>query len=81
MIVFPDMIAEAAKKAGMKVPPDVDNFDAEEYPHFQVYCNVQLGVPITWGNHWTNAEIIAKIPENKIKATSLNDLYKLGFSP
>lgn len=85
MMAFPSMIAAAARQAGMKVPDDKqieeDSWRPTEFPHFAVFCNVQLGVPVTWGNHWENAKIIAKIPDDKIKTTTPKDLEKLGFSP
>ena len=38
MIIFPGMIASAAEKAGMKVPPEPDgDWDAKEYPHFNIF--------------------------------------------
>lgn len=82
MMAFPSMIAEAAAKAGMKVPVDPDEeFSSNEFPHFTVYCAMQLGVPVTWGNHWGNAEIIAAIPEDKIRTMSAGDIFELGFRP
>lgn len=81
MMAFPSMLVDAATKAGMKIPPDPDNFKPEEFPHFHVYCNVQLGRAITWGNHWNNAEIITKVPEEKLKTITEADLEKLGFDP
>lgn len=87
MIVFPSMIAEAAERAGMKVPPNVDNVNfepdscKEEYPHFFAYCCLQLCRPIIWGNHWQNAEIIAKVPEDKLKTMTEQDFRNLGFDP
>lgn len=74
MLAFPSMIIEAAREARMKVP-DIggaeDEFDAEEFPHFAVFCNVQLCRPMQWGEHWENVKIIAKIPNDKIKNTTL----------
>jgi hypothetical protein len=44
----------------MKVPPDADKFDPNEYPHFQVYLNCQLGAAMPFPTaHWSNAEIVA----------------------
>lgn len=82
MIAFPGMIAKAAEQAGMTVPVDPDEeFNADEFPHFHVYCNVQLGVPVTWGNHWENAKIIAAIPVENIKKVTYTELVEKGFSP
>ena len=80
MLVFPGMIAEAAKKAGMKVPKDPDGkWKPKDYPHFHVYCNVQLCRPISWGEHWENAEIVAAIPENELEAMTLEQLIARGL--
>lgn len=83
MIVYPGMIVEAGRKAGMKVPenPDVDgSWKAEDYPHFNVFCNVQLARPLSyWGEHWENAKIIAAIPETEIKTITLESLLSRGL--
>ena len=83
MMAFPSMIAETARQAGMKVPPNEgeDDFSPDEFPHFHVYCNVQLGVALTWGNHWENAKIIASIPEDKLRSITVQDLEVMGFDP
>jgi hypothetical protein len=78
MIVFPRMLLGAAEKAGMKTPPDADNFNAQEFPHFAVYCAMQLCRPIRWGEHWENAVVIAAIPDDKIMLVTHDDLAQLG---
>ncbi len=80
MMVFPGMIAEAAEKANMKVPPDPNGeWDEKEYPHFNVFCNVQLCRRIRWGEHWENAKIVAAIPDDKIDTVTLADLIAAGL--
>lgn len=80
MMTFPGMIAEAAQRAGMKTPPDPDDkWNPDEFPHFQIFCNIQLARPITWGEHWHNAKVIAAIPENKLKTITLDDLIAKGL--
>ena len=80
MIAFPDMLISAAEKAGIKVPPNTDLYDAHEYPHFSVFCNAQLGKPMPYmGCHWDNAYVIAKIPIDKIKLLNMQELIYLGF--
>jgi hypothetical protein len=79
MIVFPGMLVEAAKKAGMKVPEDPDNFQPEEYPHFDIFCTVQLCRRIRWGEHWDNAKVVAAIPDDKLKSVTLQDLLDAGL--
>lgn len=81
MLAFPGMLVNAAKKAGMKVPPDPDDFDPMKYPHFQVFCNAQLCRPmVSLGEHWNNAELIAAIPKKDIMKVSLADLLEMGLS-
>ena len=79
-MVFPGMLVDAAAKAGMKVPKNPDGkFSRKKYPHFSVFCAVQLCRPIVWGEHWGNAEIIAGIPDDEITKISLQQLLAKGI--
>lgn len=81
MLAFPMMLIPAAKEAGMPIPEDADNFDSNEFPHFQVFCTIQLGRPmVSMDEHWVNAEVIAAIPLDEIKTVTLNDLIARGLS-
>jgi len=81
MIAFPDLLIEPAKAAGMKIPDDVDSFDSNDYPHFQVFCNIQLGQSMPyWTVHWDNAKAIAAIPEDKIRYQTVKDLVEAGVN-
>jgi hypothetical protein len=81
MIAFPSMLIPAAEKAGMKVPENPDNFKATKFPHFAVFCNLQLGRAMTsWEEHWYNAETIAKIPEEKVKKMTVQDFREAGIA-
>lgn len=81
MLAFPDMLLAPAQEAGIKVPPDVDDFVKEDFPHFAVYLNAQLGSPLPYPTaHWDNAKIIAGIPEDKIKTVTFKELERLGVS-
>lgn len=77
MIVFPGMLLGPAEKAGIKTPADADNYDANEYTHFAVFCNLQLARPMSC--HWTNAKIIATIPEDKIKTITVEEILEMGW--
>ena len=89
MMAFPCMLTDAARVAGMKVPDFAGNCgdirDVEgvkdQYPHFYVYCVLQLCRPITWGKHWNNASIVASIPEDSLRTMCEDDFVKLGFDP
>lgn len=80
MIATPYGLISPAEKAGIKVPNDVDNYDPEEYKHFHLFLCAQLGAPMpTSTSHWENAKVIAKIPEDKIKTITAEELEDLGF--
>jgi hypothetical protein len=79
MMAFPSMLINAAEKAAMKVPPDADDFLAKDYPHFAVFCALQLNRPVHHGEHWENAKIIAAVHEDKIMTNTLEDFLALGL--
>jgi hypothetical protein len=81
MIAFAGMLVEPAKKAGITVPSDPDNFDPDEYPHWNVYLNVQIGAGLpTPDSHWHNAEVVAAVPAKQIKKVTLEGLIRRGLS-
>ena len=81
MIAFPEMLIAPAEKAGMAVPPDSENFDREEYPHFAVFCAVQLGASMpTPVAHWDNTKVIAAVPEDKIRIITFKQLIANGLA-
>lgn len=86
MIAFASMLIRPAEEAGMKCPTyqalkdKNDEFNPEKFPHFAVFCNVQLGQAMpSWTAHWENAKIIAAIPEDKIRTITLPELLALGL--
>lgn len=78
-MAYPSMLADAAEKAGMKVPPDPDDFVGKEYPRFAVFCTLQLNRRLNWGEHWDNAKVIAAVPDDKIMTSTLEDFLALGL--
>jgi len=80
MLAFPSMLVVHAKTAGIKCPPDPDNFKKAKYPHFFVFCQVQLcrpmGSPLEASQ---NAEVVAKVPASKILKVTLDDLIERGL--
>ena len=81
MLAFPEMIAPAAKEAGMKVPENLEDFDPKKYPHWQVFCKVQLGAPMPNASaHWDNAKIVTKVSEDKIMQVSYEELVGMGLT-
>lgn len=81
MLAFPGMIAGAAKEAGIKIPESPDeNFDPNEFPHFFVFCKMQLERRMTGPNeHWENAKVIAAVSEEEIKTITPSQLIERGF--
>ena len=81
MIAFPHMLAEAAKKAGMPVPENPDNFDQDEFLHFHVFVVAQIGKSTRYhGEHWNNAKVIASLSDEEVKEIGIEGLIKKGFS-
>lgn len=80
MIAFPMMLMAPAQEAGIKVPPDADDFDRNEYPHFAVFLTMQLGASMPSPTaHWENAKVVAGISEDKIRSITPQDLFDAGF--
>lgn len=83
MIAFPAMLISAAERAGMKTPTfeKADDFDNDEFPHFAVFCALQLGRPmVDMNEHWDNARIVAAVPEEDIRTTTLQYYLDRGLS-
>lgn len=80
MIAFPSLLLEPAKQAGMAIPTvDNETFDANEFPHFAVFCAWQCGRSMpTPSAHWDNAKVIAGIPPARIRIVTGFDLQSLG---
>lgn len=80
MIAVPSLLAGPAQAAGIEVPPDTDNFDAEQFLRFHVFCNAQLGRRMpNWSCHWENAKVVAAVPEKQLKTITFAQLEELGF--
>jgi len=80
MIAFAGMLMKAAEEAGMKVPPNPDEYDQEKFPHFHVFCGVQLGRSMTsWTEHWDNAKVVAEVPEKEIRTITVQGLLDKGL--
>lgn len=86
MLCFEMMLAQAAADAGMKVPPEekmdakgVCAWDREEYPHFFIFCLLQLNRGMSSPDqHWNNAKAIAKIDGEALKTMTMADFAKAG---
>ena len=81
MKAFPGMIALAAKEAGIKLPSDLENFEASEYPYWVVFSKMQLGQPMPHpGVDWENAKVVAAVPIEEITKITPEQLIVRGFS-
>jgi hypothetical protein len=81
MIAFASMLLSPAEKAGMKIPDDADEFDPNEFPHFDVYLKCQLGASMPSPSaHWENAKLIASYSDDKIKTLTYAELLEDGFA-
>lgn len=80
MIAFTEMLVPAAQEAGMAVPPDPDDYDRDQFPHFFVFESVQIGASMPdFQAHWDNAKIIAAIPEDRIRKVTFDQLRRKGL--
>ena len=80
MMAFPKMLVPSAERAGMKVPPDPDNYTKKEYPHFWVFAVCQLGAPMPYpGVVWDNAQVVAGLSDDEILEISYEQLIERGF--
>lgn len=80
MIMSRGLLVEPAKKAGIKVPDDPELYPKDDYPHWHVFCIVQLGAPMpSWNAHWENAEVIGKLSPEDVRVASFESLQKAGF--
>jgi hypothetical protein len=80
MICFPEGLVGPAEQAGIKVPDDLESFDANAFPHWHVYCSAQLGSPMpSPDSHWRNATLVGAIPEEAIRTITPADLLARGW--
>lgn len=80
MISFRGLLINPAKEAGIKIPDNPDEYAIPDYPHWHVYCALQLGRRIpTMTEHWSNAKIISAIPDEIIKTITVGAVKALGI--
>lgn len=78
MFAFPGMFAPHIKDSDLKMPEDFDDFDVKEYPNFALFLASHVGFTINIEDLENNANIIAKIPEEKIENITMRELWDLG---
>ena len=75
MITQPETLVDAAKAAGIKVPPDLHNYDDSEYPFWHLYCLAQIDRPLVSAeSHHKNARVVADIDPEKIGDIGFRDI-------
>lgn len=82
MIAFPELLKKPAERAGILTPDDATRFEeyAELYPHFFVFCRMQLGSPMPYPSvHYDNARIIAMFEEEDFLTLTDEDIINHGF--
>lgn len=80
MIALADMLVTFAEGAGMKVPPNADEYDKNKFPHWHVYTTMQLGRRMpSPDSHARNAHLIAKIPAKQIRKLTYGAILAMGF--
>ena len=81
MICIPEMLAACAEKAGITLPKDIRNYDADKFPHWYVYKLMQSGAPMPYASaHWDNAKVIAAIPNDRIMKVTYDEVIEMGFA-
>lgn len=81
MMAFAGMLVDAAAKASIKVPDDLERYEPTDFPHWHVFCAMQLGASMPYaGVHFDNAKAIAAIPDDKIMVALYHEIVdNYGF--
>lgn len=80
MLAFKEMLINPAKHAGISIPDNLDCFDSTSYPHWVVFCAIQLGSSMPQPtSHWHNAKVIADVNDDDITKVTLTELEELGL--
>ena len=81
MILTEVGLVNPAMEASMKMPNDIHNYNPDEFPHWHVFVNIQIGRVMTYSSsHFLNAKIIAGIEDEDIMHITLRELEKRGLS-
>lgn len=80
MLAFPSMLRPAAKAAGIKVPEDLEDYDKNKYPHWYIFCVMQLGASMPYpGVAFDNAKVVAEIEKDELETITAQQLFDRGF--
>lgn len=75
---FPSMLAIFVPKEHENKIPQTEDFNPNEYPHWTVFLNTNLGYNYDYGQFEQNAKVIFAIEDDKIKSVTPTDLINLG---
>ena len=78
MISKRETLVDPAKSAGIAVPPDLHHYDRLEYPHWHLYCLVQIDRPTPNPDSPNkNAHAVASIEQERIIGVNFADIANL----
>ena len=66
-----ESLVSFAKVAGISVPDNPHDLSTDDYPHWNLYCNVQIERPIPSDDALLhNAMVIAAVPTSRLLSTT-----------
>jgi len=75
MITQSETLVDAARHAGIEIPPDLHDFDKSKYPYWNLYCIAQIDRPMPdCDSHLRNAHVIADIDPDRIDDIGFSDI-------
>lgn len=75
MITQPETLVDAAKAAGIDVPPDLHVYDKTEYAFWHLFCLTQIDRPMpNADSHLKNARIVADVDPKRIRDIGFRDI-------
>lgn len=80
ILCFPEMFKVHLSDSNLKCPDNFSEYDKEEYPHFHIFLMSHLETEIRIDSLKEDADIIAKIPEDKIRNITIGELIDLGVN-
>jgi len=75
MITQAETLVEAAKAAGIDVPPNIREYSKDDYPWWHLYRISQIDRPMPHpDSHQKNARVIADIKADRIRDLGFSDV-------
>lgn len=82
LFIFPGQLmvqVEDNNPMKQKLPEDLDEYEAELFPHYHVFSTLHLGRGLDTSSVDPNARIIAEVPDDEIRTITLEQLQILGL--